>query len=160
MWLRRVSLSSVLLLVLGSAIAIAKPTPLLDQTLLQNLGGKRGEVQGELKVLEQLNLTSEQTQKVKAIYYQYKEEISQQKKTLRQTTRRLRALLVSTASTEEIRTQYRQVETVRQQLETASFESMLAMREVLTPAQRSQFAQLMEQQEKTFYSRMANQRGQ
>lgn len=160
MWLRRVSLSSVLLLVLGSAIAIAKPTPLLDQTLLQNLGGKKSEVQGELKVLEQLNLTAEQTQKLNKIYYQYKEEISQRKKTLRQTTKRLRTLLVSTAPTEEIRTQHQQVERVRQQLETASFESMLAMREVLTPAQRRQFAQLMEQQEKTFYSRMANQRGQ
>lgn len=160
MWLRRVSLSSALLLILGSAIAIAKPKPLLDQNLLQTLGAKGSEVPGELKVLGRLNLTAEQTQKLNTIYYHYKEEISQRKKTLRQTTRRLRTLLVSTASTEEIRTQYRQVEMVRQQLETASFESMLAMREVLTPAQRSQFAQLMEQQEKTFYSRMANQRGQ
>ena len=160
MWLRRVSLSSVLLLVLGSAIAIAKPTPVFDQSLVQNLGWQKGGVQGEFKLLEQLNLSTEQTQKLKAIYSQYKEEISQRKKTLRQTTKQLRTLMVSTASTEEIRAQYQQVEMVRQQLETASFESMLAMREVLTPAQRAQFAQLMEQQEKTFYSRMANQRGQ
>jgi Spy/CpxP family protein refolding chaperone len=51
------------------------------------------------------------------------------------------------------------VELVRHQLEAASFESMLAMREVLTPAQRTQFAQLMEQQGKLADNRMVQPRG-
>ena len=159
MWLHRVSLSSVLLLALGSAIALSKPNTPFPNLVGQNLAGQKGGAHGEFKLMEQLNLTSVQKQKLKAIYSQYKDRISQHKQAVRQSTQELRQLMVSTASTDEVRAKYQQVELVRHQLETASFESMLAMREVLTPTQRSQFAQLMEQQGKLADNRMVLPRG-
>lgn len=159
MWLHRVSVSSVLLLALGSAIALSKPNTPFPNFVAQNLGGQKGGGQGEFKLMEQLNLTSVQKQKLKAIYSQYKDRISQHKQAVRQSTQELRQLMVSTASTDEVRAKYQQVELVRHQLEAASFESMLAMREVLTPTQRSQFAQLMEEQGKFADNRMIQPRG-
>jgi Spy/CpxP family protein refolding chaperone len=49
--------------------------------------------------------------------------------------------MASTASQNQIREKYRQVETLKQQVADIKFESMLAMREVLTPEQRRQFAE-------------------
>ena len=159
MWLRRVFLSSVLLLAVGSASAFVKPNFLFPQSIAQNLGGQKAGTQGEFKLMEQLNLTPEQRQKLRGIYYQYKDGIIERKQSVRQATKELRELMVSNASAQEVRAKYKQVEAVRQQLEAASFESMIEMRDVLTPTQRSQFAQLMEQQGKISHNRMAQQRG-
>ncbi len=159
MWLRRVSLSSVLLLALGSAIALLKPNSLFPASAIQNLAAQKGGVQGEFRLMEQLNLTPEQKQKLRTIYSQYKDRIVHNKQAVRQATTELRELMLSNASADEVRAKYQQVALVRQQLEATSFESMLAMRDVLTSTQRSQFAQLMEQQGKKFENRMVQQRG-
>jgi Spy/CpxP family protein refolding chaperone len=158
MWLRRVSLWSVLLLALGSAIALIKPNSPFPESALQNLGAQKDAGQREFRLMEQLNLNPEQKQKLTTIYSQYKDRIVQHKYAVRQATKELRELMVSNASTDEVRAKYQQVAVVRQQLEATSFESMLAMRDVLTPNQRSQFAQLMEQQGKKFENRMVQQR--
>ncbi|HEY9668793.1 MAG TPA: Spy/CpxP family protein refolding chaperone [Coleofasciculaceae cyanobacterium] len=110
----------------------------------------------DIKLMDRLDLTSEQKQKLRTIYSQYKDQISQRKQAVRQSTRELRTLMVSTASTNEIRAKYQEVQALRQQLDSSSFESMLAMRDVLTPAQRNEFAQLMEQQGKMSQSRISD----
>jgi Spy/CpxP family protein refolding chaperone len=102
--------------------------------------------------MARLNLSSAQQQELQTIYSQYKDQISQRKQAVRQVNRELRDLMVSTASNDEIRAKYQEVQALRQQLEAARFESLLAMRDVLTPAQRSRFAQLMEQQGKFSYT--------
>jgi Spy/CpxP family protein refolding chaperone len=95
--------------------------------------------------MDQLNLSQDQQQKLQAIQSQYKEQISQRKQALRQTTQELRNLMAGNASDDEIRTKHKEVQGLRQQLDEVSFESTLAMRDVLTPDQRSQWAKLMEQ---------------
>ena len=177
MWIRCVSLSSFLLLAVGSAIASGtarraiapsgqreaiaffKPPSLLTNSVAQALSRQQDETHDEFKFMAQLDLTTDQKQKLKAIYYQNKDRLLQRKQAVRQVTQELRDLMVGTASTDQVRTKYKQVEAVRQQLEAESFESMLATREVLTPTQRSQFAQLMEQQGKISYNQMVQQRG-
>lgn len=168
MWIRCVSVSSFLLLAVGCAIASGtarraiaffKPPSLLTNSVVQALGGQQDGMQGEFKLMEQLDLTTDQKQKLKAIYYQNKDRLLQRKQAVRQVTKELRDLMVGTASADEVRTKYQQVEAVRQQLEAESFECMLATRDVLTPTQRSQFAQLMEQQGKISYNQMIQQRG-
>jgi Spy/CpxP family protein refolding chaperone len=67
--------------------------------------------------------------------------------------------MAGNASADEIRAKHRQVQELRQQMEEVSFESMLAMREVLTPEQRSQFARLIEQRRANFRNQMENRRG-
>lgn len=154
MWSRHVFLSSVLLLVFGGAIALLKPTSLFSQSMAQNLGEQKLEGQGELKFMTQLNLTQEQQQKLRGIHNQYKDKVVQRKQAVHQATQELRILMVGTASSEEIRAKFQEVQTLRQQVEDVSLESMLAMREVFTPTQRSQFARMMEQKGRISYTRM------
>ena len=153
MWLRHAFLSSVLLLAFGGAIALLKPTS-LSQSVAQNLGEQKPEEQGEIKLRDRLKLTQEQQQKLRKIHAEYKNKIVRRKQAVRQATQELRTLMVGTASSEEIRAKFQEVQTRRQQLEDVSLESMLAMREVFTPTQRHQFAQMMEQQGKISYTQM------
>lgn len=156
MLLRRVFLGSIFLLALGSAIAFIKPNPLFPRSLAQNFREQKSWIHSDIKLMDRLDLTSEQKQKLRTIYSQYKNPIYQRKQAVRQSTRELRTLMVGTASTHEIRAKYQEVQSLRQQLDSSSFESMLAMREVLTPAQRNEFAQLMEQQGKMSQSRITD----
>ncbi|HEY9635980.1 MAG TPA: Spy/CpxP family protein refolding chaperone [Coleofasciculaceae cyanobacterium] len=156
---RRLSIFSILLLCLGGAVVLANQNPLFPQTPMQSLGEPRRGASRQLKLMEQLNLTQEQKQKLQAIHSQYKEQISQSKQSLHQATEELKKLMAGNASAGEIRTKHQEVRRLRDQLEEVSFESMLAMREVLTPDQRSQFAQLMEHRRTNFNSPMRNQRG-
>jgi periplasmic protein CpxP/Spy len=159
MWLRRVSLWSVFLLVLGGAVVLAKPNSLFPKTVAQNLEGPRPAESGKPNWMNQLNLSQEQKQKLHAIHSQYKDQISQSKKAVRQSTQELSDLIISNASAEEIRAKHQQVQQLRQQLEQTSFESMLATREVMTPDQRREYAQLMEQRRKDQQNQKVNQRG-
>jgi Spy/CpxP family protein refolding chaperone len=159
MLLRRVSIWSVLLLVLGGAVALAKPNSLFPKTVAQNLQGPTPVEGGKLRWMNKLNLSEEQKQKLQAIRAQYKEQISQRKQAVRQVTQQLRDLMVSNASAEEIRAKHQQVQQLRQQLEEVSFESMLATREVMRLDQRRQYAQLMEQRRQDANNPMENQRG-
>ncbi|HAA30782.1 MAG TPA: Spy protein [Cyanobacteria bacterium UBA8553] len=157
MLLRRVSIWSVLLIVLGGAVVLAKPNLLFPQTVAQNLEGLR-RVEGG-RWMDQLNLSEEQQQKLQAIRYQYKDQIAQRKQAVGEMSQELRDLMASNASTEEIRAKYQQVQQLRQQLEDVSFESMLATREVMRLDQRQQYAQLMEKRRKDSRHPMGNQRG-
>lgn len=162
MLLRRVSIWSVLLLVLGGAVALAKPNSLFPKTVAQNaqnLEGSRAAESGKHNWMAQLNLSQEQKQKLQAIRSQYKDQLSQRKQAVRQVTQQLRDLMTSNASLEEIRAKHQQVQGLRQQLEEVSFESMLATRDVMTLDQRKQYAQLMEQRRKDSSNPMENQRG-
>lgn len=154
MWLRHAFLSSVLLLVFGGAIALLKPTSFFSQSVAQNLGEQKPELHSEIKLMTRLKLTQEQQQKLGKIHTKYKDKIVQRKQAVRQATQELRTLMVGTASSEEIRAKFQEVQTRRQQLENVSLESMLAMREVFTPTQRHQFARMMEQQGKISYTQM------
>ena len=162
MLLRRVSIWSVLLLVLGGAVALVKPNSLFPKTVAQNTqnleGPKRAEG-GKHNWMAQLNLSEEQKQKLQATRSQYKDQIFQRKQAVRQITQQLRDLMVSNASADEIRAKHQQVQQLRQQLEEASFESMLATREILTLDQRRQYAQLMEKRRKDSPNQMGNQKG-
>lgn len=157
MLLRRISIFSALLLALGGAVAIAKPNPLFLQSVVQNPQGQNRGAHGQPKLMEQLNLTPDQKQKLQAIQSQYKDEISQRKQAVRQASRELKSLMTGNAPADEVRSKHRQLQDLRQQLEEVSFESTLAMREVMTPEQRSKFAQLMEQRRANIRNPMNNQ---
>ena len=57
----------------------------------------------------------------------------------------MRSLLASNASEEQLRKQHQNIQGLRQQLGNNRFETMLQVREILTPEQRTQMAELMEQ---------------
>ena len=92
-----------------------------------------------------MNLTDDQKNKLAAIRDEYQEQIRSLRQKMRSERQTLRNLMAGTSSETEIRNQHQQVSKLGQSLYNLRFESMLEMREILTPEQRSQFVQLMKQ---------------
>ncbi len=138
---------------LASTAALAEPQgnshPRFDASLEQFLaqsptpspregGGKRGQW------LEQLNLTNAQTEQLKTIRQKYKEQIEQLQDKIKTANQELGTMMAGTDSGNALRNKHAEVTSLRQQLDKVRFESLLEMRDVLTPSQRSQFAQMMQ----------------
>ncbi len=160
MSLRRISIASALLLSLGGAVALANPNPLFPQSIAQNPGGPGQGGPGQMRLMEELNLTAEQQQRMQGIRSKYEGNISQRQQELRQAAEQLSQLMAGNASTPQIRAQHDRVQDLSQQLGDLRFESMLEMRDVLTVEQRNRFAQLMEQRRENVRNQGANRRGQ
>jgi periplasmic protein CpxP/Spy len=106
---------------------------------------KQWENRGE-KMFQQLNLTADQQAQIKSIREQSKtssQGLRQQFKTARE---QLKTLLASNDSSDNaIRQAHQQVQTLGQQMGEQRFESMLKIRSVLTPEQRTKLAELHKQ---------------
>jgi periplasmic protein CpxP/Spy len=97
-------------------------------------------------MFEQLNLSADQQAQIKSIMEQTKtsnQGLRQQVKTVRE---QLKTVMGSSdASDDAIRQAHQQVQTLGQQMGEQRFETMLKIRSVLTPAQRTKFAELRKQ---------------
>lgn len=156
MSIRRISALAILMLTLGStAAAIAVPNPTEPQTVAQNKPqNRRGDKEGGM--FEKLNLSADQKQKMQAVRDRYKDQISQRMQAVRQARQELQTMMAGANNTSQVRDKHRQIMGLRQQLEEVQFESMLSMREVLTPEQRSQWSQLIQQRRESAKNRMQN----
>lgn len=96
-------------------------------------------------LIEQLNLTDDQKSKVAAIRQKYREKTQELRETLRSNEQELNSLLSNNASDRDIRAKHQQVSRNRQEISNLQFESFLEIRQVLTPAQRTEFSQLMQE---------------
>ncbi|MEZ2321727.1 MAG: Spy/CpxP family protein refolding chaperone [Microcoleus sp.] len=156
MSMRRISTLALLMLTLGSATAaIAVPNPLPAETIAQNqrpnrTGGKEG------AMFEKLNLSADQKQKMQAVRDRYKDQISQRMQAVRQARQELQTMMSGTATASQIRDKNTQISGLKKQLDDVRLESTLAMRDILTPAQRTQLAELMKQRRETAKNRMQN----
>ncbi len=156
MSMRRISTLALLMLTLGSATAaIAVPNPLPAETIAQNQrpnrpGGKEG------AMFEKLNLSADQKQKMQAVRDRYKDQISQRMQAVRQARQELQTMMSGTATASQIRDKNTQISGLKKQLDDVRLESTLAMRDILTPAQRTQLAELMKQRRETAKNRMQN----
>jgi periplasmic protein CpxP/Spy len=103
----------------------------------------RGRGQGDL--LQQLNLTPEQTRQVQEIRQRSKPKMQQTRQNMMQARRELEQLMNSNASERQIQDKFRQVQSLKQEMATLRMENLLAIRAVLTPEQRQQYATLMQQ---------------
>jgi Spy/CpxP family protein refolding chaperone len=105
----------------------------------------RGMNNSRERLIEQLNLTDEQKSKVAAIRQKYQEKTKQLRETLRSNEQELNSLLSNNASDRDIRAKHQQISRNRQEMSNLQFESFLEIRQVLTPAQRKEFSQLMQE---------------
>ena len=96
------------------------------------------------RMLKQLNLSTEQLQKLKTIRERDLVRIRELAQQSRQANKELRDLLAGSASSDTIRSKHDQVLNLQQELQKQHFERMLAMREILTPQQRSQLKEIMQ----------------
>ena len=64
---------------------------------------------------------------------------------MRSNQQELNSLLSNNASDREVRSKHQQISRNRQEMSNLQFESFLEIRQVLTPAQRTEFSQLMQE---------------
>lgn len=90
-----------------------------------------------LDLLEELGLSDEQLLEIMSLRREARANRRGKREALRQAQQQLEQLLAGTASAEEVRSQFEQVQELRQQIATEQFENLMAIREVLEPEQRS-----------------------
>jgi protein CpxP len=160
MSLSRVSALALLMVSLGSGVALADSNPQFSLMLAQNQQNAPRMKRDRASLMQQLNLTPQQQQQLDAIRQGSSQQMSQRQQALRQAKQELAVLMQGTASDDTIRTKHSQVAQLQQEVENLRFENMLKMRTVLTPAQRQQFAQLMQQRRENHRNRAGNTTGQ
>lgn len=144
MLLRPGYILSILMVTLTGCTAVANSNPVTSQ-LIPSPEGQQHPKLSKDRLIRRLNLDQVQRQQLKAIKLEYEESIIDLREEVSQAKQKLSELMVGTADRETIRTQYQQVQLLNQQLGKLHLESMLQMREVMTPEQRIQFAQFMRQ---------------
>jgi len=128
-----------------AGVAMALILPLCGTAIAQEFSSPEGRPprNAPMQLLKQLNLTTAQKQQIKAIQERDKESRRSAMAQLRAGERELRNMLDGASSDDMIRQKFNQVQTLRQQNMKMHFEQMLAIREVLTPQQRSQLTQIL-----------------
>ncbi len=151
MLVRRVSILGLALLSLGSVVALANPNKFLLQTVAETT--EKGVTQNQFRphhhngIVQALNLTPEQVQKMQLIRKQYKDPITQTNQQLSQAKQQLSDAIASTAPADRVRAKHLQVDILQKRLGDLRFESTLAVRELLTPEQRIKYVQRMQKQQ-------------
>ncbi|GBO52569.1 hypothetical protein APA_238 [Pseudanabaena sp. lw0831] len=98
------------------------------------------------RMLKQLNLSTEQLQKLKAIRDRDLARIRELAQQSSQANTELRDLLAGSESSDVVRAKHNQALNLQQELRKQHFERMLAMREILTPQQRSQLKEIIQKE--------------
>ncbi|NET34424.1 MAG: Spy/CpxP family protein refolding chaperone [Cyanothece sp. SIO1E1] len=114
----------------------------LESTLAQNerRQGSRGP-----RWLQELDLSPEQSEQIQSIREQARPEKESLREQLREARTQLQSLLSSNATDGQLRQQHQQIQELHQQLSDQRFENMLAIRQILTPEQRTQAAEFISQ---------------
>lgn len=152
MLLRRVSVVSLLLVSLAGFISISKPhSNALTPNIFQGFENPPPQKWGRYGLMEELNLKQEQQQKLQLIQSRYKDKIEYLQEGINRSNQEFRSLMISNIDPGQIRNKHQEVQDLRQKLDNLRLESMIEMREVLTPAQRSRFAQMMARRKDNFH---------
>ncbi len=105
------------------------------------------------KLIEQLDLSEEQAEQIRTIREEARAENEDLRTQVQQAREQMRSLLDSDASNAELEQQHERMQALHQQMGDRRFQTMLQIREVLTPEQQQQLAELMEQRREQFGGR-------
>ncbi|WP_330203756.1 Spy/CpxP family protein refolding chaperone [Cyanobacterium sp. Dongsha4] len=100
------------------------------------------EYKGE-KLIERLNLTTEQRNQMTQIRNKYQPQFNSLREQIRTQRNTLSQMMRNNQSESQLRSQHQKIVTLDQQIHNLRFESMLEMRAVLTPEQRQEWANMM-----------------
>jgi periplasmic protein CpxP/Spy len=133
-------------IVLAAALAVPwviRPALVAQSTLssgssaLSNPTSPAGRKRGG--ILSKLNLTQAQFRQIAEIRRKYQPSIRDRTRTVRRMQSELQGLMASSAEPAAVQAKFKQLQTHRQELQQLRFDSSLAVRQVLTPAQRQRF---------------------
>ncbi|OKH21192.1 hypothetical protein NIES593_16370 [Hydrococcus rivularis NIES-593] len=153
MLLRRKSITvAIAIFLLAALAAIANPNlhskPLASSSWQLPIAQMSRQVpvkdENKGRLLEQLNLTNDQKQQIASIRQKYRGQIEPLQDNAQAAQEELFNMMVGTESEKAIRTKRQEVVQLRQKLGDLRFESMMEMREVLTPEQRTQLLQMLQ----------------
>ncbi|MEL7007786.1 MAG: Spy/CpxP family protein refolding chaperone [Cyanobacteria bacterium J06588_4] len=97
----------------------------------------------KVSLFQSLDLTKEQQRQIKQIHHRYQRQVQKKKQLITKLQQQLSDMMVGTESVELLRAKNHQLNTLRQEIGSLRFESMLATREILTPQQRQKFRELV-----------------
>ncbi|MFW6264064.1 MAG: Spy/CpxP family protein refolding chaperone [Cyanobacteriota bacterium] len=157
---RQISLLTVLLLSLGTGIALAD-VPNNNSAAPNAIAQRRGPGPGRGPggIFQQINLSEAQQQELQSIQESYRPRMQQVQQQLRQEQQGLNQMISGTASESELRRQYQQVASLRNQLGELRFQSILEMRGVMSAEQRQELNELIENQREAMRERMRDRMG-
>lgn len=89
-----------------------------------------------------LDLTPEQASKIEQIRTQSKQANEGKREAMRAARDKMKSLMAGNASEAELLAQHRVLQGLQQEMSDARFQTMLAIRQELTPAQRTKMAEL------------------
>ncbi len=120
----------------------------VDKTqVAQFFSGRGGNRKGERmqKLLQQLDLTPEQSTQIESIHEQYHTANQQNYQQLQQARAEMRSLFAQDANPNQLRQKHQEIQNLHQQLGNNRFEATLQVREILTSQQRQKMAELIAQ---------------
>lgn len=100
---------------------------------------------GPDRLFEQLDLSPAQLEQIRAIRASSQETMEPLRDQVQSARIAMHTLMASQASSDQLRQQHTNLLNLEQQLKTKRFETMLQIRDVLTPEQRTELGQLLEQ---------------
>lgn len=118
----------------------------IAQTIIANSSVDTNFSQQPISLFQQLNLTVEQQQQIKQIHLSYHQQIHHKRKHIAQLQQQLSEMMVGTEPVELLRAKNKKLSILRQQIDALRFESMLAIRKILTPQQRRKYKELVNSQ--------------
>lgn len=108
--------------------------------------GKRGGKGHRFKkLLNKLNLSSEQSTQIEAIHDRLRQENETLYEQVKIQKEAMQQLFASNASDSELLQQRQEIQNLKQELKDNRFEGMLEIREILTLEQRAQMSELMQE---------------
>lgn len=144
-WFRITALGSLLLSIattiapVGAEIAGAQPNAAKNGNKL------RAPAAGIGQLVKQLDLSPTQLQRLRELQAASRGKNKQRRQALQIAKQELSQLLQGNASADQIRQKRQQVQALQREISDTNFENTLAIREILTPAQRLKLQQLIEQ---------------
>lgn len=97
----------------------------------------------KISLFQQLDLTREQHQQIEQIHLHYRQQTLRKKQNIARLQQQLSDMMVGTETVELLRAKHQELNTLRQEMRSLHFESMLATREILTLQQRQKFRELV-----------------
>ncbi|MBD0335019.1 MAG: Spy/CpxP family protein refolding chaperone [Cyanobacteria bacterium Co-bin13] len=134
--------------------AANRPESLLDLFMTDRSGNRQSGRGGKFRpgkggnpeqVFEQLDLSEAQLSQIRTIRESSRTTMQPLREQMRAGHQELRSLMAGNASTDELRQRHSTLMNLEQQLRAERFEVMLQIREVLTPQQRTELGELLEQ---------------
>jgi Spy/CpxP family protein refolding chaperone len=162
MLLRRKSFAvAIAVFLVASTVAIANPylssktlsNTSWEQPVAQMSQQAQAQEEERERVLERLNLTGAQKQQIASIRRKYSGQIYQLQETTQTAQEDLFEMMTGNESASDIRSKRQEFVELRQELGNVLFESMMEMRNVLTPEQRTQLKELMQERRENWSDR-------